>query len=381
MKVVTALIGLLAASAALAQTRDLEFGGYVKYLVSRSDAPKESVSLNHLLHARLNGKWYPTEDLSAILELRTRVYYGDIVAQTPGFAGRLSHDAGFGTLGLVLWDRKKTVGYSEIDRCFVNWGPGSWQISFGRQRIAWGTNLVWNPIDLYNPQSVLDFDYEERPAVDAVRVQYYTGGISKFEIAIKPGTGSTKSINAVQWTTNKWDYDFHFLGGWRSGDWFVGTGWAGDILGGGFRGEFLASKKPESLRQGGAGGVMVTAAVSGDYTFPNSLYIHTEVLYSNQGVVRDAALARASAQASGMLSPARWSIFQEVAYDVSPLVRGDLFVIFNPTDHSAAFVPSAMWSIVTNFDVTLLSILFNGNALTEFGQLGTDVYVRGKWSF
>ncbi len=380
MKVIAVLIGLLAASPTLAQTGGFELGGYVKYLISRSEAPGEAASLNHLLHVRLNSKWYPTEDLSGILELRTRVYYGDIVEQTPGFSSQLGHDAGFGSLGLVLWDRKKSVAYSEIDRCFLNWTPGSWQISLGRQRIAWGTNLVWNPIDLFNPQSVLDFDYEERPAVDAVRVQYYTGGISKFEIAVKPGTRSTKAISAVQWTTNKWDYDFHFLGGWRSGDWFVGTGWAGDILGGGFRGELLVSKKPETLPEQGPGEA-VSAAVSGDYTFPNSFYIHTEVLYNNQGVVADAALARPSAEASGMLSPARWSIIQEFAYDVSPLVRGDVFLILNPNDWSSAVVPSITWSVVTNLDLTFLALVFGGAELTEFGHLGNAMYLRGKLSF
>ena len=36
-------------------------------------------------------------------------------------------------------------------------------------------NLVWNPNDLFNAFSFVDFDYEERPGSDALRIQKYTG--------------------------------------------------------------------------------------------------------------------------------------------------------------------------------------------------------------
>jgi hypothetical protein len=228
---------------------------------------------------------------------------------------------------------------------------------------------------------VLDFDYEERPAVDALRIQYYTGGVSKVELAVKPGTSLSPAIFASQWSTNQWDYDFHFLGGAREGNWFAGTGWAGDIAGGGFRGEFVVSRVPEHLRKIGSNAVMSSAAVSGDYTFPSSLYVHTEFLYNSEGVTSDVSLARTRAQALGLLSPSRWAIFQELGLNVSPLVRADVFALLNPVDRSSAVVPSATWSVLTNLDVTFLALFFGGDHLTEFGNLGTAAYVRGKWSF
>jgi hypothetical protein len=222
---------LLAAPVLRAQPAGGELGGYVKYLFSRTGRPEEGVMYDHLLHARLNTKWFPMENLGGILELRGRAFYGGAVESTPDFADQLGHDAGFGRLGTVLWNEKNSVGYAEIDRLYLNWVPGSWQVTAGRQRIAWGTNLVWNPIDLFNPLSVLDFDYEERPAVDAVRVQYYTGEVSKVEFVVKPGTAASKAVTSAQWTMNARGYDFHFLGGRRAHEWFAGTGWAGDFGG------------------------------------------------------------------------------------------------------------------------------------------------------
>ncbi len=381
MKWPLAVLLLLAGPVLCAQPSDTEVGGYVKYLFSLTDVPGEDAFSDHLLHARLNTKWFPAENLSGILEFRARAFYGGTVERTPDFAGQLGHDAGFGRLGAVLWDGQTSVGYAEIDRCYLNWAPGRWQISVGRQRVAWGTNLVWNPIDLFNPLSVLDFDYEERPAVDAVRMQYYTGEVSKVEVVVKPGTAASKAISAFQWTTNAHNYDFHFLGGRRGHEWFAGTGWAGDISGGGFRGEVLAAQIPDELKQQSSRGILVSTALSGDYTLPNSFYIHTEVLYNSEGVVAEASLARLRSVMLGLLSPARWSLYQEFGYDVSPLVRAGAFGIYNPSDHSWVLVPSVTWSVVTNLDLTFLVLTFHGSSLTEYGDLGTVGYVRAKWSF
>ncbi|RPH35644.1 hypothetical protein EHM92_05845 [bacterium] len=372
---------LLAFSTVRGQPGGMEAGGYVKSLTSRISNEGEAPHYDHLLHARLNTKWFPADDLSGALELRLRWYYGASVEQVPDFARQLGHDAGFGRLGAVLWETEQSVGYGEVDRLYVNWTPGRWQATVGRQRIAWGTNLVWNPIDVFNPFSVLDFDYEERPAADAVRVQYYTGEISKIELAVKPGNRTVKSITAAQWTSNEWDYDFHFLGGRRGNTWLAGTGWAGDIMGGGFRGEALVSEVPDELRLPESGRVMVSAALSVDYTFPSSFYIHAEALHNSQGVTENAALARPRAEMLGLLSPARWSLYQEFSYDVTPLVRAGGFTIYNPDDHSVVLSPSATWSIITNLDLTLLALLFSGAPLTEYGGLGTITYLRLKWSF
>ncbi len=366
---------------AAAQQSSTELGGYLKYLLSSTvDSPQGTVT-DHLLHARLNTKWYPYEGLSGVMELRFRGYYGGMVELTPQFAEQIKNRDGLSGTDATLWSTNKSLGYGELDRAYVNWAPQNFQATIGRQRIAWGTNLVWNVIDIFNPLSVLDFDYVERPAVDAIHLQYYTSAVTKLAVAYKPRTRYSKSITGFLWTINRWNYDFHIIGGERYGMNFGGLGWAGDIAGGGFRGETLVSEMPDLSTGGASNRSMVSAALSGDYTFRNSFYIHTEVLYNTEGVTSGASLYRPTAQKLGLLSPARWSLFQELSYDISPLVRGSCFAIINPIDHSVALVPSIAWSVVTDVDISLLGLLFSGHGGSEFGGEGKGIYARGMWSF
>jgi hypothetical protein len=82
-----------------------------------------------------------------------------------------------------------------------------------------------------------------------------------------------------------------------------------------------------------------------------------------------------------MLSPARWSVYQEFSYDITPLLRGSLFGIFNPDDGSYVIVPSVTYSIVTNLDLLLIAQVFEGDPLTEFGEFGSSFYFRLKFSY
>jgi len=377
-----------AVTRAFAQTGDQSFeaGGYLKYLISRSDIPAYGDLTDHLLHGRLNLKWYATSTLTTALEIRARAYAGGTVERTPDFLSVIRNDHEFAHLDATLWNSHSSVGYAEVDRLWGDWTNGPLEVTLGRQRVAMGTCLVWNPTDLFNPLSILDFDYEERPAFDGGRVQYYLGPLSKVEVDVKPGKTSATATTAVAFTTNAWQYDFHFLTGKRSGLGVVGGSWAGDIAGGGFRGEVLVSQKPGETYPGvydvsQRDGAMVSSALSLDYTLPSSLYFHVESLFNSIGVTKDAALFEQESLSLGLLSPARWSLFGEVSYDITPLIRGSIFGLQNPIDASRVLVPSVTWSVVTNLDLTAIGLLFHGNQLTEFGGYGQSGYLRLKFSF
>jgi hypothetical protein len=243
---------------------------------------------------------------------------------------------------------------------------------------------VWNPTDLFNPLSVLDFDYEERPAVDAVRLQYFSSEVTKVELAIRPGKTRSRTVVAGKILLNRWSYDVHLLGGVQGDNPFVGAAWAGDIAGAGFRGEVISKKisdEAAALFPSWSNEWSTSFALSTDYTFTNNTYIHTEMLFNDHGTTGSTQASARLAQSLGLLSPARWSLFQELSFDLHPLVRMSGFVIFDLEDHSSALVPSIVWSAIENLDVSFYGLFFSGGPMTEYGNFEQSLFVRLKWSF
>ena len=377
-----------------AQLSPFEYNGYAKYLFSTSKYPLIDDRLDdHLIHLRLNTKWYATQNITAALELRFRAFYGESVEKIPNYKNLIQTQHDFVDLDAFLWDSKNSVGYLEVDRVWLDYYKNNLEITLGRQRVAWGTCWVWNPTDLFNPLNVLDFDYEERPATDAIRVQYYTGPVTKLDVAYKPAKDPNNQILAGLWSLNKWNYDFNLIAGMRFKRWLAGFSWAGDILEAGFRGEILVSQAPNKPDENiiyqlinqsslsSSKNPIVSLALSGDYTFPNTFYIHTELLYNNIGKTLNTFLFQQEANKLGLLSASRWEIYHEFAYDITPLLRGSLFGLFNPDDKSSVIVPSVSYSVITNLDLFVICMFFDGNPLTEYGEYGTSFFARVKFSF
>jgi hypothetical protein len=387
---------LLIPTLVVAQNKHYNIYGYIKYLFTTSKLPiYSSDRLNdHIIHSRVNTRWYLTESITGALELRVRGFYGGSVKNLPDFKQQIKTEYEYYNLDVEFWSHNKSIGYGQIDRLFLDYSTGNLEITAGRQRIAWGTSLVWNITDLFNPKSVLDFDYEENPGVDALRIQYYTGAVTKVEAVIKPGENKYNRTFAGLWSINAWTYDFFFLVAHKNNRKFFGTAWTGNIKGAGFRGELIfidpPSKNPSTKfvipSHFGSPFTDYTKRVyhivlSGDYTFPNSFYIHTEILHNSNGKKTNAGPFYIQINEVNMLSPARWSIFQEFSYNISALIRGSIFGIYNPNDRSKVVMPSISWSASENLDLMLLGIFTGGQDLSEFGNFGSSIYLRFKYSF
>ena len=385
---------LVSFNLSFAQLSSFDYNGYAKYLFSTSKIPRIDERLDdHLIHLRLNTRWYENENITAALELRFRAFYGESVEKIPDFAELIQTQHDFAELDAIIWESEKSVGYLEADRLWIEYVKNNFQVTLGRQRVAWGTCWVWNPTDLFNPKNVLNFDYEELPATDAVRVQYYTGPVTKLDCTYQPAKDPNNQILGGLWSLNQWDYDFNLIAGMRFKKWVSGLSWSGDILDAGFRGEVLVSQalnEPDTnsvYKQFGESSLsswdkpLISIALSGDYTFPNTFYLHSEILYTNNGKTSNTLLFQQEALSIGMLSAARWSIYQEFSYDLTPLLRGTLYGIFNPDDKSFVVVPSLSYSVITNLDLYTICQFFNGEPLTQYGEYGTSFYARIKYSF
>ena len=391
-----------------AQLSPWEFGGYAKNMFTYADGDYslfndklaglqdfEIGRMQNTTQLRLNLFWYPIDGLSATAQSRTLLTYQENIKLSNMFLNNLRTDSYYFDLK-VEWDEKDDwYAFTEIDRLNFDWVYNDLEVILGRQRIAWGTCLVWNPTDLFNPFDILDFDYEERPGTDAAHIQYYTGSLSQFNIAVTPGRTRFDVIYAGRYVTNYKNYDLGLIAGWQRNSLRLAGNWAGEILDGGFRGEVLYTDpdiqfnslnlNPKDLTD-----LFIekhiqtpywTIALSYDYTFTSSFYIHTEYIYNELGVTENAGYRRYDVLYTGELTPARHSIFQEFAYQISALMRGSFFIIFNPTDYSWLAAPSIQYSLANNWELFLMAFPSGGDTGTEYGGFPTQYFTRVKFSF
>ena len=369
--------------------------GYIKDLPSLSfDTDFKKLQINNLIHNRINTKWYPTKTITGALEIRNRFYYDHKLSDFPGYDQFIEADDGIVKLSKNIFFDGNVLLNTSIDRLWVDWSKGDWQIRAGRQRINWGTNLVFNPNDLFNTYSFIDFDYEERPGSDAIRVQYYTGFTSQVELVAKMDNNQNTVI-AGYYKFNKWNYDFQFLGGKYYNNAVFGFGWAGDIKGAGFRGELTTVGAPRVLLiypsvTFWAG--QTNFAISGDYTFKNSIYLSSEILYNSNGIrpfkklnISDLSqITNIFTSQIGVtnLSPAKYTFYLGSAYSITPLIRLSLGGLYMPINNGVFFgMPSVSISIKENWDLMLLSQIFKFEGSGLIPGFGHLFFTRVKWSF
>jgi len=370
---------------AFVQESKVSLNGYVKelYMFYSPKTPIPGFDVNNLgmniLHNRLNFKWYTSKKLTTVIEMRNRLMFGNLVKDYPNYQSTVNVDNGLVNMSWITAQGTGWFLHSMFDRAYLDYSSGKWQIRAGRQRVNWGVNLVWNPNDIFNTFSYFDFDYEERPGTDAIRIQYYTGTTSSAELVYKPGRDQAHSAIAGMYKFSRWDYDFQFLGGQAGNDWVMGCGWSGDIYGAGFRGELthFEPRNDFSIRA-------TVASVSADYTFSNSWYIHTSFLYSSNGKTGKAGGMNVlfnPDMSAKQLSFARHSLFGQVSKPITPLLSGSFSGIVNPSDGSFYVGPSFTYSLLNNLELMLTGQLFFGDSGTEFGDIGQIAFGRLKWSF
>jgi hypothetical protein len=385
---------------AVAAVSALEAGGYVKELLSRMDtSPPGSDSTvgkwQSTLQVRVDLHFYPAESFTAGLGSRHLLTVRRNIGGETSYADQIN-PAGDYYLDLEASSAGgNSVLTSAVDRLWVDWTCRRLEVTAGRQRIAWGTCLVWNPTDLFNPYSVLDFDYEEKPGSDALRIEVYTGAVSKVELAGGPGRKSEDVTYGAHYLASLWGYDVSIVGGWEKRVWRWGAGWSGQMMGAGLRGEVLYSKPgativPDASARPGppysdgaakAVGDFWTLALSCDYTFRSSFYVVSEFLYDGLGTRGDAGDRWSNLAVTGELSPARYSVFQEFAYNLTPLLRAEAFAILNPDDRSWSSVSSLAYSIATDWELRLFALPSGGRAGTEFGGMPSQVALRMRYDF
>ena len=361
------------------------------------------------IYNRINLWWTPVNNLEFHAGMRNNFTFGPLVAQYNNFfkvanigtyADLVTYDDGYLDLTWFISGDNSNVLYTNLDRLNMKWTSNKFELTIGRQRINWGTNLVWNPNDIFNAFNYFDFNYIERPGSDAILLEYYTGDFSSIQLAGKlnyrqeliDSISFEKKLSltaAALYKFNRWSYVFQFFGGMMQTDITAGLGWSGNIAGAGFTGEASWFKDIDNFDD--TTGIVI-ASISANYIFKNQIMASLSFIYNSNGSTGD-AYANAGGTLGSLstlfssslnvknLSPSRFDIFGQLSYPATPLVNVSLSAMLNPYDKSAYIGPSANFSLTDNISLMLVGQLFFGETLTEFGDYGQMYFLDLKWNF
>ncbi len=378
------LFGLIVVSttgSCLAQINvDADFRGYLKELgsVGISNSLK-TVRYDNILHHRLESKFKLGDAFEFRADIRTRLFNGWTVQNTPGYGDFLSNDPGYVDLSHTFIDSKHAVLNSSIDRLHLSYLQGPWEVHVGRQRINWGKTMVWNPNDLFNAYAYLDFDYEERPGTDAIYAAYSWSYASSFEAGYKLGHSFDESVLAMMYRGNIGDYDVQAIIGNYYKQLALGLGWSGYISTAGMKGELTYfTPRKQLFNESGH----VTASLGGDYMFPNSLYTTVEFLYNGGwNKAANPVVQLTQPPSADDLFIAKTGYFLNASYTLTPLttISGGFMGSFDR--NLFIFMPQITHSLSNNLDFLVLAQLMKGSVLSNITQTPNVLFFRLKWSY
>lgn len=352
--------------------------GYIKYMNSSSVMSLDSIIGDNLIHNRLKVKAFLSTKMTVVVEMRNRIFYGEATSLNSSLGNQLDNDMGQLDLSFVPLNKKSIVIHSIFDRAYIKYMAKKWELRIGRQRINWGVNLAWNPNDLFNAYSLIDFDYQERPGADAIRFQYFTGDLSSIELAVQPGEDLDNSIIAGLWKFNKWKYDLQLLAGNYNSDIAIGGGWAGNIKKSGLKGEFTYFHPKDNIAD--TNGV-VSSSLTIDHSFKNGIYINNSILFNSGGIsgINNAGNPFQSffyELSPKNLMPSKFTLFSQLSGSFNPSLSGSLSAFYMFGLDVLLVMPSINYSVAENWELMLISQAAAGKVNTKYKGMGAGFFLR-----
>ena len=359
-------------------TSPWEISGYVKYL-SEGDHLRipDTLFTGQLIHQRtmfryeFNPHWYLRADI------RTRIFYGTLYENQTDFGMRLQHPEAYFRPEMNLTEDRHLTIFTEADRAYAGYRNETWDIRLGKQRINWGTNLIWNPNDIFNTYNILDFDYEERSGTDAIRVQYDLGKRRSAEIAFSPARGE-RTVGAAMYRTHLKTFDLQVLAGTYRKQSVIGIGWAGNLKDVGFKGEINHYvKNPVDSNQ-------TCIAMTFDYTLRKQWYVFISGLWqenATENTLPSSSIKSGNEITPKYLMPFRYSWYAGTTKELSPLWTLQLAAIYGGKSQSLILFPCITWNITDDIQFLLAAQGYFSRKGAAWGNQADAFYLRFKYSF
>ena len=361
----------------------INFSGYLRYMNSSSVIDSDSILSDNLIHNRLRIKVNLDSRFDAVFEIRNRAFFGQATRLNTNLGKFLNNDLGELDLSFVPYDRRKLVIHSIFDRAYIKYSSNKWELRLGRQRINWGVNLAWNPNDLFNAYSLIDFDYQERLGVDALRFQYYTDEMSTIELSAQPGKNLDQSIFAGLWKFNLNGSDFQFLAGNYFEDIVFGFGIATNFNNAGITLEstYFNPKTNKNISS-----EALSSSFSIDYSTKSGIYFNTSFLYNSLGTTANSSddnlfgsfLMDISAK---RLMPSKFTYFSQLTGNFTPAIKGSFTAFYMKGEEMLLIMPSLSYEFKESIDSMLLTQLIYNQIDKNIRLMRVGIFIRFAYNF
>jgi len=283
---------------------------------------------------------------------------------------------------LDWWDAEWTLVYSSrayyttyFYRAYLEYYDDKFQVIVGKQNIDWGRCRFYSPMDLFNPNSPLDIEKDERVGVDAVNATASITDFIDLDLVYAPYNTLKKSSFATRMLCRAGNYDIFLMIGQFKKDNVIGACVDGYLGGAGIRGESTYTWQK-------TGGKFFRIEVGTDYTFRNKLRMGAEYFFN--GMAND--VNRDEFYASYQYSREALTLEKNLAgatvgYDITPLIKWDNYILYDMGGRSLFINPELKYNILLNLDITLGAQVFWGTGESEFGTYTNRYYAEVKYFF
>jgi len=355
----------------------LQVSGYYKNILLRSATVLPPAGEDYTLdlnRLRLRLRGQPTTTLRFDIAYDNELWLGSYL-DTPQFSRQQNppQDSLFNLQQTTL-DRDAAFARHGLYRGYVSLAMGDVDVRLGRQRIAWGTALLWNPMDILNPLNPLQLEREERAGVDAVTLDWNYAALSRLSLVAAGHETGDSSSYAIRWKSNLDLFDISLMGGRFRQDSIAGFDFAGQLGQMGLRGEFTHNNTERD-------GEYQRFVVGADYSFGNTLTLALEYYFNGQGASDRNAYQVTRWLSGNVQSLGRHYLGGFFGYDFTALLRWKNYLILNLDDDSVFGFHSLVYSLVDNVDLTLGVQHQSGLKTAEYGLLQNIYYTQLQWFF
>ncbi len=261
-----------------------------------------------------------------------------------------------------------------VDRAYLKLYFSRADLTVGKQRISWGQSMLWSPFDVFNRVNFLD-PQEEKPGVNAFRINVPLGVTSGFEAVFSPAATTRESRAGMRFIWNMFGTEFigttvhNVVGDLKQN--ITGFSFKTDMtLGLWFEGAYFdESPLPGNFFAENSYFKWLTGA---DYSFlvsGRTMYLQAEFTRDESGVTSKAEYNYLEALNRGRSLLARDYIYGSARYTYSDYTSFSSSVLCNLNDGGITFMPSVSHSIFPNSDITFGMYMALAEDGTEFNPM------------